>query len=163
SVGMDNTLRLWDTATGKSLHTLSPNFATYIHELAFSQDARLLAGPELGGAVHLWDVTTGKPLRRIDACNTGALTFAPDGKTLATSEGSGIHLWDVRTGKECLTWPGHRWGVQSLAFAADSKSLISGGDDAVLWWRSFDGSWPQCLADDLGRLCKVTAAANRPL
>jgi hypothetical protein len=65
-----------------------------------------------------------------------AVTFAPDGRTLATGDAEGlVHLWDLRTGDEVRRLEGHLRAVRALAFTPDGKRLISGGDDgAVRVW-----------------------------
>jgi WD40 repeat protein len=94
----------------------------------------------------------------------GSFAFSPDGKTVAVSEGCTIHLYDLATGKECMTWPGHRREVTSIAFANDGQSLVSGGSEgAVYLWRNFDGSKPQLLAENMGYIFNVTFAPGRSL
>src|SRR5205807_10040867 len=78
-----------------------------------------------GPRVRLWDVARGKEVRQLDARakETGYgvwdVAFAPDGKTLATSDPDrAVRLWEVATGKEK-----HR-----LAFAADTLAFSPGGE-----------------------------------
>jgi WD40 repeat protein len=169
STAYDDTLRLWDTATGKCLHTLA--CPLLIHSLAFSPNARMLAGQqrnatvwERAGSIFVWDVARGKVVRRLEPGQTGSFAFSPHGSTLAATEGCAIHLWDVQTGKERLGWPGHRGQVCSVAFAADGKALASGGaDGAVYLWRNLGGAKPQKLADDMDYVFNVAFAPGREL
>jgi WD40 repeat protein len=56
------------------------------------------------------------------------VTFAPDGKTLASGGADKKpRLWDARTGKEATVLEGHTMPVRALAFSADGKPLSSGG------------------------------------
>jgi WD40 repeat protein len=43
-----------------------------------------------------------------------------------------IRIWDSSTGRELKTLRGHIDGVTALAFAADGKTLISGGNDHLI-------------------------------
>ncbi len=95
--------------------------------VALTPDGRLLA---LGsGGIDVWDPQKGQRLRRIDlrgwsGCN--ALTFAPDGKTLAASTNGTVHLLDPLTGR-CLSRI-HCGGevADALAFSPDGKILAIG-------------------------------------
>jgi WD40 repeat protein len=54
----------------------------------------------------------------------GAVSFSPDGRTLATADYKGfVKLWDVAGGKERTSFRGRPNGVFSLAFGPDGKSL----------------------------------------
>ena len=67
----------------------------------------------------------------------GRLAVSPDGKVLASvalMQEHVIRLWSV-TGKPLHVLRGHPESVTCIAFSADSKFLVSGGDDstALLW------------------------------
>jgi WD40 repeat protein len=57
-----------------------------VWKIAFSFDDSRVAGVSADGAVHLWDVASGRPLPvlRGHADEAWAVAFAPDGRTLAT-------------------------------------------------------------------------------
>jgi WD40 repeat protein len=73
--------------------------------VAFSPNGKILAsGSSSGGTVKLWDVRSGKELKRLTGSFVDAISsvaFSPDGKTLAGATDNGlIRLWDVDSGKE---------------------------------------------------------------
>src|SRR5688500_9669872 len=63
-----NTIKLWETATGRKLRDLSstgqqaPGLAPFV---AFSGDSRLIAGATADNSVKVWDVLTGRELHTL--------------------------------------------------------------------------------------------------
>ena len=55
----DNTIRLWDTATG----TLIPSLEGHqggVNDIYFSPNGKTIASGSIDGTIKLWDVKTGK-------------------------------------------------------------------------------------------------------
>jgi WD40 repeat protein len=126
--------------------------------IAFSPDGRMLATPGIDGSVQLWDVRSGKLVRRLEQ-NVGtavlSLEFSPDGETLAISGGEPFaSLWDVATGTQIgsrLT-AGSRGAMLDLS--PDGRRLLmthANGEGAV--WDIDPTSWAR-------RACEL---ANRTL
>src|SRR5262245_63825551 len=74
-----------------------------LNDLAFSPDGRTLAA--LGyqdGCISLWEVPSGRMLRKWDADKAdrcGELAFSPCGRFLACGSNDGVRLWDPSTGQ----------------------------------------------------------------
>jgi sugar lactone lactonase YvrE len=84
-------LRLFDTDTGRERRLLRWD-EWEIDRLAFSADGKRLAAVSLAAGVALWNVADGVCLRTFSAPkdeHMTAVSFAPDGKTLATGTGQG--------------------------------------------------------------------------
>jgi WD40 repeat protein len=112
------TIQLWQTATGKSLKTLttvlepktSPaslkNSSLDTAGIVFSPDGKTLASANVASSnekvdIQLWDVNTGviRHTLRENFLPIRSIAFSPDGQTLANSSGTRIKLWNVKTGQ----------------------------------------------------------------
>src|SRR5262249_8525901 len=95
------------------------------------------------GEVRLWDIGTGKELRRCQGgrCFAGALGFSDDGTTLAGVDGEMVRLWDTASGKELApVQGGHRRGGCSAAFTPDGRELVSSSwDGSIREWDATTG------------------------
>jgi RNA polymerase sigma factor (sigma-70 family) len=109
---------------------------------AFSPDGKLLAadGYDQDGSKYftrLWDVASGKELRRLAGGRGGlrSLAFSPDGKTLAgggDSDGR-LRLWDVATGQERRVFPADGTRIRSVAFTPDGRTVAAAGQSIRLY------------------------------
>jgi WD40 repeat protein len=167
SGGRDNVIRLYDAASGKELRRLvghqprtfapandgkSPldvliNAAGEggVNSVAFSPDGKMLASGGWDDTVRLWDVETGKELRKIAAhkAMVGRVAFSPDGRVLASRgafDGS-VRLWDPVTGTALHTFVGlsniNPWRLNhdtALAFSPDSKTLAATARNALVFF-----------------------------
>jgi len=58
----DNTLRLWEVATGKELRILKGHL-NHVNSVAFAPDGRRALSGSYDNTIKLWEVSTGKELR----------------------------------------------------------------------------------------------------
>lgn len=133
----DNTIKLWDVATGKNTATLEARERDNVTSVAWSPDGKTLASGSYN-TIKLWDVATTKNIATLEG-HTECVDFvawSPDGKFLASVAGGAIKLWDVGTGKNIATLKGHQEWVNSVAWSPDGKSLASGNADGVVKVRS---------------------------
>jgi hypothetical protein len=94
------TIRLWQVPGGRELKTISGQNG--LTAVAFSPDGMVLATAGHDGGhdpvVRLWEVATGKEVRRWSGHRNAinALAFAPDGRTVASaSRDTLVLVWDV--------------------------------------------------------------------
>lgn len=118
--------------------------------VAFSPDGTALISQERVGAARLWDVTTGKALRRFggEKAEFWRSALSADGRTLASIRG-GIRLWDAATGKELRHFPEAR--AQDVALSPDNKTL------AVLVRGAKLSLWDQAAGKELHKLIALKA------
>jgi RNA polymerase sigma factor (sigma-70 family) len=138
----DEALCWWETASGKRLHQLQTG-QNRLHQLTFSADARslLTLGPG-GETIAIWDVATGKCVRRIEGKAGGGRVstdqnalVSPGWKYLAyctrPADHRLIHIRDLATGKELAQiTTSLSGGGQALCFSADDKTLFWDQDPA---------------------------------
>ena len=120
-----------------------------VEAVAFLPDGRRFATLNMAGPVRIWDVKTGRELRRIrplsprpsDEAGMIAMAVSPDGKYLAGSsncenpDAYGLEIWDIETGKVVRSFVGHTAMVQTLAFTPDGRRILSaGGDREIRVW-----------------------------
>ncbi|MDX6497601.1 MAG: hypothetical protein QOG23_861 [Blastocatellia bacterium] len=133
SGSQDNTIKLWDMATGSELRTLTGH-SGWVLSVAFGPDGKVLASGGYDHTVRLWDVSTGRQLRTFERqAEIYSVAFSPDGKILASgSYDRTVRLWDLSTGSESRTLKGHSDLVNSVGFSPDGKLLASGSADKTI-------------------------------
>jgi WD40 repeat protein len=90
-------VRFWELASAKERLSISCAPAWYA-DACFSPDGKYLAVADANHDVRLWDVATGRLVRRFAGhhADVDALAFAPDGKSLASaSADTTILVWNV--------------------------------------------------------------------
>jgi RNA polymerase sigma factor (sigma-70 family) len=133
----DRTAAWWDVTTGRLLRRIGGLERT-ASCLAFSPDGKRLAVGNLQRlSVQLFDVTTGKELRRFRSWpSVKQVVFSPDGKSLAAGRSIGtVSVWDPETGRPrpCSAHPDN--GAFTLRFT-DQGLLVIDSEVAVYDWKT---------------------------
>src|SRR5262245_8557637 len=120
----DNSVVLWDIATGKRLRGVGVP-ASDCHGFAFAPTGKTLA--LASGGVSYLDAATGKRLWWADIPNVWGVAFSPDGKTLAALDiNHVVTLWSTATGKKLAQLGGGGRNIAMyarLAFSPDGRRL----------------------------------------
>lgn len=168
----DDTIRLWDVASGKEIERIAasiPRNTISTHILgsgfsAYSPDGNTLITPGEDLTARLWDVATGEEIRRFEG-HTGIVSgaiFSPEGKTIATaSDDHTIRLWDVATGVEIQQFEGDMGPVTAANFSPDGQTIVVSSFDPTT--ERFDGIvrlWDVATGAEIYRLAGSTAGVT---
>jgi WD40 repeat protein len=134
----DNTVRLWNIATGMEISFFKDYDSTHNTDsdsngnqgITFSPDGRILAYVTDENNIKLLDVESGEINTLSEhKYRVSAISFSPDGKKLASaSYDRKVKLWDIVTRKAEDTPISHNNWVFSVAFSPDGRMLASGAD-----------------------------------
>lgn len=150
TVGWDSMLRLWEIGTGKLISQVAvadvlkdqvQGGDLRMYGVKFSPDGKHLAAVHMDGKVSVWDVTEHKhpAVEHFFSFESrfiyGAIDYSPDGLWLALGGSDGtVKLFDAHLGVSMWTVGKHPEHVYTVAFGADSRTLVSGGGGISYAW-----------------------------
>jgi WD40 repeat protein len=133
--GNDRTAWLWDTASGKLLHSLYHEDTVKCG--AFNLDGRFLATGCNDGSVRLWKTTGGKAVdfQVRHTKMVEAVCVSPDGKLVVTgSLDRSAVVWSVATQQPIGAPLLHTGEVTAVALAPDGTRVLIGAGRSVRLW-----------------------------
>ncbi|KAJ7436685.1 hypothetical protein B0H11DRAFT_2256016 [Mycena galericulata] len=182
----DNTIRVWDVATGQQNGEVLVGHAGSVWSVMFSPDGTRIASGSGDKTIRVWDTATGQqvgePLAGYTAsvlkwdAATGqqvgealaghtdlvwSVAFSPDGTRIASgSDDTTIRVWDAVTGQQVEALVGHA-AVLSVAFSPDGMCIASGSRDQTI--RVWDAATGQQVGKALaGHTNSVRSVAFSP-
>jgi WD40 repeat protein/serine/threonine protein kinase len=143
SGGEDNTIRVWDLATGESVKALRGHGSS-VRSCVFSPDGQLVLSGGDDESVRVWNVQGYQEVRVLHATVFSghedavlSARFSRDGKHIVTaSRDRTASLWNAETGQPLRRFQeGHEFLVSGAVFYPDGRHLATGaGDNSVRVW-----------------------------
>ena len=133
--GRDQTIRLWEVATGNARLVLTGH-SHDVNYVTFSPDGQTLASASEDQTVKLWDPATGRERQTLSGHHAEVVTvlFTPDGRRLVSGDRVGqIIVWDPATGRQQSAFPVNPRFHESMAISPDGATLAVGGQGIGLW------------------------------
>ncbi|MBW4494032.1 MAG: protein kinase [Oscillatoria princeps RMCB-10] len=158
----DNTLKLWEVATGRCLRTFEGHTES-VYSVCLSPDGFFALSGSGDKTLKLWDVATGRPLRTF-AGHTSyvfSVCLSPDGRFALSGSGDDtLKLWEVAAGRCLRTFEGHTDWVLSVCLSPDGRFALSGSRDNTLkLWEVATG---RCLRTFEGHTDSVSSVCLSP-
>jgi eukaryotic-like serine/threonine-protein kinase len=141
SASNDNTVRVWEVATGNTLVVLRHSDIAW--SVQWSPYGTYVASASKDHTVRIWDAISGGNIQvlRTSPTVSYAVAWSPDGKRILL--GLGDHtaqIWAVASGRKLLTYRGHADRVYSVSWSPDGSRIASGGSDrTVQVWEAATG------------------------
>lgn len=143
AVDGDGTLMIWNTKTGKAIHSLAGH-TNWISTISISPDGKQLISSSWDRTTRFWDIETGNETRQLQLL-TNSIVFSPDMKVIAFAESGSTKalLCDAKTLDTLMMLEGHLSSISKLFYSPNGKIIASSDDNATtkLW----DSETGECL------------------
>lgn len=160
STAADNTVRVWNPVSGRTLRQFPTHLSFGATELALSADGKTLAAADFNRPdIQLLDTATGRKLRTFKTAFKSCIciAFSPADSLLAATSHSNqrgnlrstVQLWDVATGREVRRFGGDFCGW--LTFSPDGRFLAINHHDHIGIWRVATGEMHHSIAGNIVR------------
>ncbi|KAL0932792.1 beta transducin-like protein HET-D2Y [Colletotrichum truncatum] len=158
SASDDNTIKVWDSTTGRCLQTLEGHKDT-VRSVAFSSASTKLVSRSRDRTVKIWDSATGQCLQTFgfhgdDVCSVAC---SGDGTKLGSAlEDNTINIWDSTTSQCPWVLIGHSDIVWLMVFSVDSTRLASvSADNTIKVWDTTTGQHLQTIKGHKGTVASI--------
>jgi WD40 repeat protein/tetratricopeptide (TPR) repeat protein len=133
SSSTDQTVRVWELGVGVAVRSFDRQTN---RSVAVSADGRLaLTGSLHDGIVRLWELDTGREIRRLRGHTdwVHCVAFSWDGRRiLSGGMDRTIRVWDALTGRQLKCIPLHSGRIIDLAISRGGEQAVTGGDDRLV-------------------------------
>jgi WD40 repeat protein len=134
----DNTVQVWDAATGTQ-RLLFSGHSDHVISVAWSPNGRFLASASDDGTAKIWDAQTGGVSITYTGHGGGSVwsvAWSPDGSLIASGgRDNTAQVWNATTGQQLHLLSGHSDAVRSVCWSPDGSRLATASYDhtARVW------------------------------
>ncbi|TDD44003.1 TIR domain-containing protein [Nonomuraea terrae] len=160
----DGKVVLWDSLTGRRLHTLRGH-PDGVWPVRFDPTGELVAAGGADGVVRVWETATGRPVHELAGHRAPVYTASFGRSALVTGDSAGVvRVWDLGSGQVKETLDEHRGSVYRAVHSPDGRLLVT-GDEAgtVRLWDTSTWSLLHTLTGHQGSVYCVTFAPDGSL
>jgi WD40 repeat protein/serine/threonine protein kinase len=129
----DQSVRLWEVASGQCLRTFSGH-TDWVASVSLNADGRFALSGSLDNTLRLWEVASGGCLRTFSghASSMTSVSLSANCRwALSGSSDKTMRLWDIASG-QCLHTFEHTDLVTSVCLSADARLALSGSLDKTM-------------------------------
>jgi WD40 repeat protein len=132
SASDDQTVRLWDAASGQLRSTLVGHRDKVV-AAEFTPDGKHLVSCAREGGLFFWDLAQLPQYEsyRVQNGNIQSLSIAPGGAVVAIGGHSTV-VWSMADRRDLARPPGHLGQVNGVAFSHDGKHLAGAGEEGLV-------------------------------
>jgi hypothetical protein len=134
SASTDETVRIWDTVTGKELLTF-PDRIKGLNSVCWSPDGTRLALASDDSTVQICNAKTGTEALALTGHTdcVRSVCWSSDGTRLASAGADKtIRIWDAQKEQQLLTLEGHTDWINGVCWSPDGKRLASASRDRTV-------------------------------
>ena len=134
SASRDNTLRLWDLDSGRSLQILEGHSGP-VSDVVITPDGRRAVSASDDNTLRVWDLDSGRSLQILQG-HSGRVfdvVITPDGRrAVSASWDHTLRVWDLDSGRSLQIFEGHWHSVHTVAITPDGCRAVSASWDQTL-------------------------------